>query len=157
MYDLYRTRDNLHRKAYQHKTKRAIEQMSVTEISASVKLITVFMMYRIKHALGEADAFIRLPGEMGYVLISFKCLDCISLLYILDRRATVKMSEAVDDMYAFTHLTDSVLQIIKLYPEEVLYLLVKDIDDVQQREVKCVCTNVLVYDLMMTSSIPHLY
>ena len=67
----------------------------------------------------------------------------------------MKMSEAVDDMYAFTHLTDSVLQIIKLYPEEALYLLVKDIDDVEEREVNVYVLCILAHDSMMTSSNPH--
>ena len=49
------------------------------------------------------------------------------------------MSEAVDDMYAYTHLTDSVLQTIKLYPEELLDLLPKNDDD-EQHMVKCVHT-----------------
>ena len=35
------------------------------------KIIIVFTLYRIKHALGEADAFIRLPDEEGYVPIGF--------------------------------------------------------------------------------------
>ena len=65
------------------------------------------------------------------------------------------MSEAADDMHAFTHLTDSVLQIIKLYPEEALCLLVKD-TDVEQPEVNVhmLCTNILAHDLMMASSNP---
>ena len=117
----------------------------------------MFTMYRIKHALGKADAFIRLPDEKGYVPIWFEWLDCIKLLCIIDRRATVKMSEAVDDMYAFTHLTDSVLQIIKLYPEEALHLLVKDIANVEEREVNVYVfrTNILAHDLMMRNSNPY--
>ena len=69
----------------------------------------------------------------------------------------MKMSEAVDDMYAFTHLTDSVLQIIKLHQEETLHLLVKDIDDVEKREVnvQVLCTNILAHDSLMTSSNSH--
>ena len=51
----------------------------------------------------------------------------------------MKMSEAVDDMYAFTHLTDSVLQIIKLYPEEALHLLVKDSATVEEHDVNVLC------------------
>lgn len=49
--------------------------------------------------------------------------------------ATVKMSEAVDNMYAYTHLTDSVLQLIKLYPQEAMDLLVKDITNAEERAV----------------------
>ncbi|XP_053400924.1 deoxynucleoside triphosphate triphosphohydrolase SAMHD1-like [Mercenaria mercenaria] len=74
LYDMFHTRVNLHRKAYQHKTHNIIARM-------------------VSDALIAANDHIHFCGKNG------------------EKR---RMSEAINDMTAFTKLTDSVLQMILL-------------------------------------------
>ncbi|XP_064596465.1 deoxynucleoside triphosphate triphosphohydrolase SAMHD1-like [Liolophura sinensis] len=69
LFEMFHTRMHLHRRAYQHRVNKLIEEM-------------------ITDALVLADGHIEIPGESG----------------------PVKMSEAVDDMVAYSKLTDCVLQ-----------------------------------------------
>ncbi|XP_030831748.1 deoxynucleoside triphosphate triphosphohydrolase SAMHD1 [Strongylocentrotus purpuratus] len=81
LYDMFHTRNNLHRRAYQHKVNKIIETMMV-------------------EALIKADPHLRIfPGANG-------------------RKLT--MSESLDDMHAYTHLTDSVLEHILFSQEKDL-------------------------------------
>ncbi|EGD83500.1 SAM domain and HD domain-containing protein 1 [Salpingoeca rosetta] len=73
IYDIFHTRNSLHRRAYQHKTCNIIEHMIV-------------------EALLQANDHIRLPGTGG-------------------RR--VRISDAIHDMEAYTHLTDDILVLIE--------------------------------------------
>ncbi|XP_068120968.1 deoxynucleoside triphosphate triphosphohydrolase SAMHD1-like, partial [Hyperolius riggenbachi] len=68
LYDMFHTRNSLHRRAYQHKTTNIIEIM-------------------ITEAFKKADPFIEIKGSEGK-------------LYM--------MSESVDDMEAYTKLTDNI-------------------------------------------------
>ncbi|XP_030832169.1 deoxynucleoside triphosphate triphosphohydrolase SAMHD1-like [Strongylocentrotus purpuratus] len=71
LYDMFHTRNTLHRRAYQHKVNKIIETMMV-------------------EALIKADPHLRIfPRANGTKLT---------------------MSESLDDMHAYTHLTDSVLE-----------------------------------------------
>ncbi|XP_072168740.1 deoxynucleoside triphosphate triphosphohydrolase SAMHD1-like [Diadema setosum] len=71
LYDMFHTRNTLHRRAYQHKVNKIIETMIV-------------------EALVKADSHLRLfPGKDGKLLT---------------------MSESLDDMHAYTQVTDSVLE-----------------------------------------------
>ncbi|KAI5095516.1 deoxynucleoside triphosphate triphosphohydrolase SAMHD1 [Silurus meridionalis] len=74
LYDLFHTRNCLHRRAYQHKVGNIIEVM-------------------ITEALEKADPYIRIRGSSGKMR---------------------KISEAIDDMEAYTKLTDHIF-------EQVLY------------------------------------
>ncbi|XP_063951253.1 deoxynucleoside triphosphate triphosphohydrolase SAMHD1-like isoform X1 [Lytechinus pictus] len=90
LYDMYHTRNTLHRRAYQHKVNKIIETMIVD-------------------ALIKADKHLRIfPGANGKKLT---------------------MSESIDDMHAYTHLTDSVLEHILFSQNKGL----KDSKDIIQK------------------------
>ncbi|XP_047669851.1 deoxynucleoside triphosphate triphosphohydrolase SAMHD1-like [Tachysurus fulvidraco] len=74
LYDMFHTRHSLHRRAYQHKVTKIIEEM-------------------ITEALVKADPYILIQGSSGKMY---------------------KMSEAIDDMEAYTKLTDNIF-------EQILY------------------------------------
>ena len=57
----------------------------------------------------KAHDFIKIPGENKLVI---DCTECLSLYLVSS--IPKKMSETIDDMFAFTLLTDSVLQLIKV-------------------------------------------
>ncbi|XP_072014052.1 deoxynucleoside triphosphate triphosphohydrolase SAMHD1-like [Amphiura filiformis] len=69
LYDMFHTRNSLHRRAYQHKVTKIIDSMIV-------------------EALVKANDHFKISGTKGKL---------------------VKMSEAVDDMVAYTKLTDNVI------------------------------------------------
>ena len=72
VYELFRTRFNLHKRAYQHRVVHAVERM-------------------LCDALLLAEPFLRLPGTGG---------------------ARVPLSRAMEDLTAYTGLTDSVFDVI---------------------------------------------
>jgi HD superfamily phosphohydrolase len=92
IYEMFQTRTTLHKKAYQHKTKLAIESM-------------------INEALVLANEHILLKGTN-------------------DR--SVKMSEAINDMVAYTNLTDSIISMIMISTDENL----KEAQDLLKRVKK---------------------
>ncbi|XP_064596468.1 deoxynucleoside triphosphate triphosphohydrolase SAMHD1-like [Liolophura sinensis] len=73
LFEMFHTRMHLHRRAYQHRVTKLIEEM-------------------ITDALVLADGHIEIPGESG----------------------SVKMSEALHDMEAYSKLTDCILQQIQI-------------------------------------------
>ncbi|XP_044175514.1 deoxynucleoside triphosphate triphosphohydrolase SAMHD1-like [Acropora millepora] len=122
LYDMFHTRRSLHQRAYQHKTKNIIEKMTYLssnsrEIVFDLKLtfnlvkqadnwltpnakaggkssfcvqnlfICLFSVHRITEALVKADKEIKLKGTDGKML---------------------SISESIDDMQAYTQLTDHV-------------------------------------------------
>lgn len=74
LYDMFHTRNTLHRRAYQHKTSNVIELM-------------------ICEAFLKADDHLEITGK--------------------DNKP-VKLSDCIDDMYAYTNLTDHVFHQILL-------------------------------------------
>eukprot|EP00117_Sycon_ciliatum_P001355 scpid93024/ scgid7051/ SAM domain and HD domain-containing protein 1; Dendritic cell-derived IFNG-induced protein; Monocyte protein 5 len=80
LYDMFHTRDALHRRAYQHKTVKIIETM-------------------ICEAFSKANDHFFLPGKDG---------------------KKVKMSEAIYDMAAYTHLSDRVFYTLLASTEKKL-------------------------------------
>ncbi|XP_047669910.1 deoxynucleoside triphosphate triphosphohydrolase SAMHD1-like [Tachysurus fulvidraco] len=84
LYDMFHTRHSLHRRAYQHKVTKIIEEM-------------------ITEALVKADPYILIQGSPGKMY---------------------KMSEAIDDMEAYTKLTDNIF-------EQILYSSNPDLSEAQ--------------------------
>lgn len=74
LYDMFHTRNSLHRRAYQHKTGKILEMM-------------------FAEALLKADPYLELPGKSG---------------------KKFKISESIDDMTAYTHLSDHVFHMIEI-------------------------------------------
>ncbi|KAK3567733.1 hypothetical protein QTP86_024055, partial [Hemibagrus guttatus] len=95
LYDMFHTRHSLHRRAYQHKVTKIIEEM-------------------ITEALVKADPYIEIEGSSGKMY---------------------KMSEAIDDMEAYTKLTDHVF-------EQILYSSNPDL-----LEARTILKNVLCRNL----------
>ncbi|XP_058250813.1 deoxynucleoside triphosphate triphosphohydrolase SAMHD1-like isoform X1 [Hemibagrus wyckioides] len=94
LYDMFHTRHSLHRRAYQHKVTKIIEEM-------------------ITEALVKADPYIQIEGSSGN-----KC----------------KMSEAIDDMEAYTKLTDQIF-------EQILYSSDTDLSEAQTILKNILCRN----------------
>ncbi|XP_060731418.1 deoxynucleoside triphosphate triphosphohydrolase SAMHD1-like [Tachysurus vachellii] len=84
LYDMFHTRHSLHRRAYQHKVTKIIEEM-------------------ITEALVKADPYILIQGSSGKMY---------------------KMSQAIDDMEAYTKLTDNIY-------EQILYSSNPDLSEAQ--------------------------
>jgi HD superfamily phosphohydrolase len=99
LYDMFHTRNALHRRAYQHKTSNVIELM-------------------ITEALVEANDYLLIPGE---------------------KKSMKKMSEAIDDMVAYTQLTDNIYQRILFSVEEKLEVAKGILQQIERRDLyKCV-------------------
>ncbi|KAJ8016324.1 hypothetical protein DPEC_G00006010 [Dallia pectoralis] len=96
LYDMFQTRNCLHRRAYQHPVTKAIELM-------------------ISEAFVEADPYIPIQGSEK------------------------KMSQAIDDMEAYTKLTDQVFEQILNSPDPKLTEARKILQNITQRHIyKCV-------------------
>jgi len=80
LYDMFHTRNSLHRRAYQHKTAKLIE----------------FMLCDV---LLKANDYIKLPNKNGEL---------------------VKISECINDMSAYTLLTDEILLLIEMSRDQNL-------------------------------------
>eukprot|EP00117_Sycon_ciliatum_P003898 scpid93023/ scgid8498/ SAM domain and HD domain-containing protein 1; Dendritic cell-derived IFNG-induced protein; Monocyte protein 5 len=99
LYDMFHTRDALHRRAYQHKTSNIIETM-------------------ICEAFSKANDHFFLPGKDG---------------------KKVKMSEAIYDMAAYTHLSDRVFYTLLASTEPELKETRQILQAVQRRHLyRCV-------------------
>ena len=71
---------------------------------------------RMSEALKEADEHIELPGNNG----RYANIPAIRILSITDFYSKVKISEAIDDVCAYTHLTDGIFWYIKFSREPCL-------------------------------------
>ncbi|XP_022106625.1 deoxynucleoside triphosphate triphosphohydrolase SAMHD1-like isoform X2 [Acanthaster planci] len=99
LYDMFHTRNSLHRRAYQHKVNKIIESMLV-------------------EVLVKANDHWLIKGKNGKML---------------------KMSEAIDDMVAFTQLTDDVILQIMRSDDPALAEPQRILNMVQRRQLyKCV-------------------
>ncbi|XP_055977277.1 deoxynucleoside triphosphate triphosphohydrolase SAMHD1 isoform X1 [Sorex fumeus] len=95
LYDMFHTRNILHRRAYQHKVSNIIDRM-------------------ITDALLKADSFIKITGTEG---------------------KTYHISTAIDDMEAFTKLTDNVYQQILYSNDPNLEAAQKILKKIECREL----------------------
>ncbi|XP_033645631.1 deoxynucleoside triphosphate triphosphohydrolase SAMHD1-like [Asterias rubens] len=95
LYDMFHTRYLLHRRAYQHKVTKIIEEMYVD-------------------ALVKANGHYLVAGKEG---------------------KQMKMSEAIDDMVAYTKLTDDVILQIMRSPDENLKESIEILERAQKREL----------------------
>ena len=117
LYEMFHTRDGLHRRAYQHKTSNVVELMLVNPLclyNFISLIISLFLLGLLKHSWKPMIIFSFLE-KMGN-FSSFKFIR--AHVFLLSRQ--VKMSEAIYDMTAYSRLTDAVIHQIMMSSDSKL-------------------------------------